>query len=1374
MEPGVSMTSRLLRALILIALAVVTLEARGSQEIRQDVRIATAVAGVPGAPTISTPMSPITTTGTGLIVGRVIDAGTGRPVGGALVSIGGSAPPAPTRTMAVNTTGGQPMVFGLPGGGMPRLMTDSEGRFVFRNLPKGSFNLQAVKPGYVDGAYGRLRPNGPSQSLELGDGERLNDVTIRVFRFATISGVVTDQTGEPAVGVSVRAYRRAIAAGRRMLSSASTSLTDDRGVYRLFNLVPGEYIVAVPSVTSSMPASFQLQGRMSPDLLSTATSGGSGDFSIGTGGTQVTNDGRFLMQGGGRGATGTAPDASGRLLVHQSAYHPSATTVGQAESVTVGSGEERTGVDVALKLVPSVSISGRLIGPDGPVENFMLHLTPTDTGEMSNDPDVATAVTASDGSFMFFGVPAGQYLIQTVRMPRPMVTGAATMVINQGGGNMSFTTTMGGAVGGTVAPPAANADPTLWTATPIALGAEDVRDLTIALSTGLKVSGRTEFQGSAERPLADRLAQVTVTVESADGRTRAGMAPARLQPNGLFTTQGVPPGKYLLRVMNPPGGWGVRSIMLGGVDASDTAVDLEDKDLSGAVITFTDRISSLSGTVKGPQGAPDDAAAVVIFPADNRAWMNYGINPRRVRMNRTSKSGTYSFNGLPEGDYYVIAIGEEVAGEWQDPRFLEAMTREATRVTIAEGDKRAIDLERRGVRPPDGRTDEPTDVGRGFSPDDDVPGPEGPDVHHTTDAGRGFGPDDVAGSQGPASTQSQPTRDPRATQTRDRPVEPKAGTGTIAGIVFQDDGSNTPMRRARVTLRRSEGSSERATMTDDGGRFSFAALPEGRYTLTAAKAAYLTVYYGAARPGRGPGSPIALASGQQLTNLMVRLPRGGIVSGMVTDPFGAPVPNVGVRFMQYQMSGGERRLVPVAAAGSVTDDRGIYRAYGLMPGTYVLNVVPPPQFGAEIRQFSQGDLQAAMNDSRQPSGLTPSGAVTPPSDVASAIVPGRSVGYAPVYYPGTTVQAEAGQINVAAGQEVTGVDLSIRLVRTSKLEGSVTGADGRPAANSMVMALASEQTAIISSRSVVSATDGKFSLTNIAPGRYTLIARGGGPGIAGLGDRMVFIAAPGGAPAGAPPPPPPPPPPAGGATLYAEQDIDVSGEDIAGLSLTLQPGMTVSGRVVFEGRNSTPPPDIKQVRVFLTNANQNRVMMGVPGAVLSETGSFVIEGVPPGQYRFSSTLAPAGAPGGGSAWTLKSAIANGRDTLDTALEIRPGTNLEGVTLTYSDLVSEISGTLSDGRGQPISDLSILVFTTDRAQWGSSSSRRLRPPIRPSSDGKFSITGLPAGEYYLGAVTDLEPGDWQDPTFLEQLATAAIKVTIADGEKKVQDIKIAGG
>ena len=239
--------------------------------------------------------------------------------------------------------------------------------------------------------------------------------------------------------------------------------------------------------------------------------------------------------------------------------------------------------------------------------------------------------------------------------------------------------------------------------------------------------------------------------------------------------------------------------------------------------------------------------------------------------------------------------------------------------------------------------------------------------------------------------------------------------------------------------------------------------------------------------------------------------------------------------------------------------------------------------------------------------------------------------------------------------------------------------------------------------------------------------------------------------------------------FFAEQEIDVSGEDLAGVTLTLQPGSTVSGRMVFEGKNSTPPPDLKQTRVLLSPANQNRVTMGLSPAQIDDAGNFVLQGVPPGQYRFGTPMLAVAASSG---WTLKSAVVAGRDVLDTPLDVKPGGNIEGVTLTFTDLVTELSGTLIDGAGKPISDLSILVFTTDRTQWGSMS-RRVRQPTQPSNDGKFKVTGLPAGEYYLGVVTDVEPGEWTDPAFLDQLAAAAIKVTLGEGEKKVQDIKLKG-
>ena len=72
------------------------------------------------------------------------------------------------------------------------------------------------------------------------------------------------------------------------------------------------------------------------------------------------------------------------------------------------------------------------------------------------------------------------------------------------------------------------------------------------------------------------------------------------------------------------------------------------------------------------------------------------------------------------------------------------------------------------------------------------------------------------------------------------------------------------------------------------------------------------------------------------------------------------------------------------------------------------------------------------------------------------------------------------------------------------------------------------------------------------------------------------------------------------------------------------------------------------------------------------------------------------------------------------------------------------------------------------------SRRLRQPVRASTEGKFRFASLLAGEYYLAALTDFEPADIYKPEFLEQVAAAALKVTIAEGEKKIQDLKISGG
>jgi hypothetical protein len=163
-------------------------------------------------------------------------------------------------------------------------------------------------------------------------------------------------------------------------------------------------------------------------------------------------------------------------------------------------------------------------------------------------------------------------------------------------------------------------------------------------------------------------------------------------------TYGLPGGKYLVRVGgNPPGYW-LRSVMSEGRDISDTPLEVGVADVGSIVITFTDRPTKLTGSVRGANGNADPDAMVVIFPADSTAWTGFGLNPRRMRSARVAKSGAYSFTGLPPGEYVVAAVKEENLDSWQYPDALEALSRLGTAVRLLEGDTRTQDLKTGVVR----------------------------------------------------------------------------------------------------------------------------------------------------------------------------------------------------------------------------------------------------------------------------------------------------------------------------------------------------------------------------------------------------------------------------------------------------------------------------------------------------------------------------------------------------------------------------------------------------------------------------------------------------------------------------------------------------
>ena len=110
-----------------------------------------------------------------------------------------------------------------------------------------------------------------------------------------------------------------------------------------------------------------------------------------------------------------------------------------------------------------------------------------------------------------------------------------------------------------------------------------------------------------------------------------------------------------------------------------------------------------------------------------------------------------------------------------------------------------------------------------------------------------------------------------------------------------------------------------------------------------------------------------------------------------------------------------------------------------------------------------------------------------------------------------------------------------------------------------------------------------------------------------------------------------------------------------------------------------------------------------------------------------------------------------------------------MVVTFGDRPTELSGTLEDAAGRPAAGYPIVIFSTDSRYW-SIGSRRVTI-ARPSNDGSFRVSGLPPGQYYVCAVTDLDQNQVYDPALLNQLAAAAIRATLAEGEKKVQDLRL---
>ncbi len=578
---------------------------------------------------------------------------------------------------------------------------------------------------------------------------------------------------------------------------------------------------------------------------------------------------------------------------------------------------------------------------------------------------------------------------------------------------------------------------------------------------------------------------------------------------------------------------------------------------------------------------------------------------------------------------------------------------------------------------------------------------------------------------------------PSQTPPRDTSARPSSSTtaqpsGRLSGRVVAAD-TGKPMRRARVFNSAAELPGGRGTLTDDSGGFDFSDLPAGRYTINASKSGYIQLSYGQRRPLQA-GTPLQLLDGQQLKGIDFSLPRGGVISGRVFDDSGDAMPGVQVQILRYQYQQGDRRLVPAGQGQS--DDRGVYRVWGLNPGEYYVSATARNEgLSRNIQQIAQQVAQAVQNGGVGPGGAPGRGGRGGNGVVALGGLNGQDdqdqLMYAPTYYPGAGSPAEARAVTVGLSQEVGDIDFALQLVRTARVSGHVENPDGSWTAQGNVQ-LAPQQSGTRGNFGQNYGGrigwDGQFSIPNVPPGLYTLRARNN--------DRDM--------------------------PLSTSQPLSVAAGDVSDVVVILQTGGSLSGSLVFLPGSSSAPADLTQIRVTTLATDPDDNIGPQPNARVNKDGTFTMDGVGVGQRLVRANGQLRG-------WNLKSVEIGGRDVTDTPIDVRSGQKIGNVVLTFTDKVSEIDGSVTDAQGQPVTEYTVLAFSTNTAHWRAQS--RQIATARPDQTGMFKIRNLPAGEYYVVTVDPSEQGEWFDPTYLDQHRAAASRVTLGDGDIKTQDFRV---
>jgi protocatechuate 3,4-dioxygenase beta subunit len=521
--------------------------------------------------------------------------------------------------------------------------TDDRGAFTFSGLAAGLYAIGARKDGFANVGYRQRRFGSGAPLFRVRDGEQMA-VDLSLPGLSAISGVVSDERGNPIAKATVRALRYNMSAGYVRPQDLGVATSDDRGVYRIQSLQPGDYgICAVTKATLPLNEPQRLQAEIDRLLWQLNLARGSGSPEMRSESVQQI-----------AALEAKLPDRIDPVYGYAPRCTPEPLS-SAAVKIAVGPGEALSGVDIQFPLTRLARLEGVVTGV--PDFDRAPNLTAVLISEESRDVQrMETMRLGPDREFRFTNVVPDEYYLMVQDSP-------------PGGGRIRLLASM-----------------------PMVVTDSDVSGIVLSAPRPATISGRVVFNGGAV-PSSTALEGVRVYLDPSPSRpaTRYQIRTSDLHADGTFTVSDVFPGAYRVWLTTiGREGWTSERSTWGTQDVFEEPLQVRaGETVTDVTIHATDRIAELTGTLLDEQGEPATDYLVLVYPVEKRYW---NAHAHRMPSARAGRDGRFRVPIVRPGQYRVATLLDVEPFAWFDAEFVRALEPLSIPISIAAREKKEMNL----------------------------------------------------------------------------------------------------------------------------------------------------------------------------------------------------------------------------------------------------------------------------------------------------------------------------------------------------------------------------------------------------------------------------------------------------------------------------------------------------------------------------------------------------------------------------------------------------------------------------------------------------------------------------------------------------------